>query len=184
MYFIVGKFDEELNLVDWQSRFNCQIKICPILFSPATRNDVMHAVALLAAPGVPLHKLSTRTMPVIFLVNLQTHSFVQVLQVRGWQHSLIHVCAQCSWWCNMLWGPTAKLKFHQQFLYTRFGAKPPNLKASNIYMIPSNGQFSREKSFADWWKIQFLWRKLARIAQFCHAKGRHAPKFYGENFCK
>ena len=58
---------------------------------PATCNDVMHAVAL----SLPLYvsctcsKLGTSTLT--FLVNLQTHGFVQVPQVRGRQCSLINV---------------------------------------------------------------------------------------------
>ena len=39
-------------------------------------NDVMHAVALLAPPS------GASTPPVLFLVNLQTHGFIQVPQAR------------------------------------------------------------------------------------------------------
>ena len=41
----------------------------------------------------------------------------------------------------------------------------------------SSGKLSGEKTFANWWKIRFSRRKLSRIARFCCAKGRHAPKF-------
>ena len=30
----------------------------------------------------------------------------------------------------------------------------------------------------------FQGRKFLQIAHFCHAQGRHTPKFYGENFRK
>ena len=50
---------------------------------------------------------SASTLPVIFLVNLLTHVIVQVPQARRRQHSLINT-SQCLWWCNMLWGITAK----------------------------------------------------------------------------
>ena len=46
------------------------------IISPATCNDVMHAVALLAPPS------GASTLPVLFLVNLQTHGFIQVSQAR------------------------------------------------------------------------------------------------------
>ena len=49
---------------------------------------------------------------------------------------------------------------------------------------PYSGEVSREKTFANWWKIWFSWRKLSQIARFYRAKGCHAPKFYRENFCK
>ena len=49
-YHIAGKFDEELNLVVGETT-----KL--ILFLPAMRNDVMHAVALLAPPGTTLREL-------------------------------------------------------------------------------------------------------------------------------
>jgi len=45
-------------------------------------------------------------------------------------------------------------------------------------------KLSREKTFANWWKKRFSWRKLSRIARSCHAKGHHAPKFRRENFRK
>ena len=38
-----------------------------------------------------LHKYGTSTLPVILLVNLRTHGFVQVPQARGQQRSLINV---------------------------------------------------------------------------------------------
>ena len=43
-----------------------------------------------------------------------------------------------------------------------------------------SGKLSREKTFTNWWKIWFSWRKLLRIALFCRAKGCHTPKFRGE----
>ena len=66
-----------------------------ILAAPATRKTyVIHAVALLAPPGTPFHKLYiANTLPVIFLVNSQTHGFVQVPKVRGRQRSSTH--SQC-----------------------------------------------------------------------------------------
>ena len=51
----------------------------------------------------------------------------------------------------------------------------------DIAELPYSGKLSREKTFADRWKIRFSRRKLSRIACFCHAKGHHAPKFRGEN---
>ena len=39
----------------WQS--GLKLPYSPILFSPVTRNDVMHAVALLVLPGTPLREL-------------------------------------------------------------------------------------------------------------------------------
>ena len=50
----------------------------------------------------------------------------------------------------------------------------------HIAELPYSGKLSREKTFADRWKIRFSRRKLSRIACFCHAKGHHAPKFRGE----
>ena len=52
-------------------------------------------------------ELGASTLPVIFLLNVQTRGFVQVLQ---WEDGIAHryVCGQCSWWCNMLWGACAK----------------------------------------------------------------------------
>ena len=46
--------------------------------------------------------------------------------------------------------------------------------------LPYSGKLSWEKT--NLWKIQFSWRKLSRIACFCHAKGCHAPNFAEKTF--
>ena len=48
--------------------------------------------------------------------------------------------------------------------------------------LPHTRKLSREKTFTNWWKIWFSWRKLLRIVPFCWANGRHAPKYRRENF--
>ena len=54
----------------------------------------------------------------------------------------------------------------------------------NSSLIPFSGKLLREKTFVNWWKMWFSWRKLSQIVRFCHAKGHHAPKFRRENFRK
>ena len=48
--------------------------------------------------------------------------------------------------------------------------------------IPYSRKLSREKTFCNWWKIRFSWRKLLRIARFCFAKRCHAPNFAEKTF--
>ena len=48
--------------------------------------------------------------------------------------------------------------------------------------LPYSGKLLREKTFANWRKIRFSRRKLSQIAQFCCAKGCHAPNFAEETF--
>ena len=48
--------------------------------------------------------------------------------------------------------------------------------------LPYSRKLSREKTFANWWKISFLRRKLLLIACLCCAKECYAPRFCGENF--
>ena len=50
--------------------------------------------------------------------------------------------------------------------------------------LPLSRKLLREKTFANWWKIWFSWRKLSRIACFCCAKWRHIPKFYGKKLLR
>ena len=47
-----------------------------------------------------------------------------------------------------------------------------------LHQIPYSRKLLREKTFANWWKIWFLQRKLLWIARFCHTKGQHAQKLY------
>ena len=79
------------------------------IISHATHNDVMDAVALLAPPS-PVLLYPTNMLPVIFLVNLRTHGFVQVRTSSERQQ------------CTLINGPEAP---------------PPNLKTTNIsgYMV-------------------------------------------------
>ena len=49
-------------------------------------------------------------------------------------------------------------------------------------LIPYSRKLSKEKTFANWWTMQFLLRKFSRIARFCHAKGHHTPNFAEKNF--
>ena len=44
--------------------------------------------------------------------------------------------------------------------------------------LPYSGKLSREKTFANWWKIWFSQWKLSQIVRFCHTKECHAPKFH------
>ena len=43
-------------------------------------------------------------------------------------------------------------------------------------------KLSREKTFVNWWKIQFLQRKLSPIARFCSTKGATPPNFMEKTF--
>ena len=52
----------------------------------------------------------------------------------------------------------------------------------DLLVIPYSGKLSRQKTFANWWKIQSLHRKLLRIARFCCAKGHYAPNFVEKTF--
>ena len=44
------------------------------------------------------------------------------------------------------------------------------------------GSLSREKTFGNWWKIWFSWRKLLLMAHFCCAKECFIPKFRGKTY--
>ena len=59
-----------------------------------------------------------------------------------------------------------------------------NIVCNLLFCLSYSGKVSREKTFANWWKIWFVQRKLSWIVRFCRTKGRHAPKFHGENFLK
>ena len=65
-------------------------------------------------------------LPVIFLVNLQTHGFVQVPQARGRQRSLINALAM------FIMTYYAAKRHRQIFLFRPLGTKPPNLMTANI----------------------------------------------------
>jgi len=87
-YRIAGKFDWELNLwLGWK----CLIKSANIIFTlhMQWRNACSwpHLAPLYTSCTCSL--LSTGTLPVIFLANLHTHSFVQVPQVEGEQSSMM-----------------------------------------------------------------------------------------------
>ena len=68
-----------------------------MLFPPATHNDVMHAVVLLAPrPSTQvLHTASSALArcQLFFFVNLRTDGLVQVPQTRGRQRFLINAYA-------------------------------------------------------------------------------------------
>ena len=49
-------------------------------------------------------------------------------------------------------------------------------------MVPHSGKLSREKTFANWWKIQFSQTRLPWIARFCSTKGATPPKFMEKTF--
>ena len=51
----------------------------------------------------------------------------------------------------------------------------PSGNGSTQVCVVYSRKLSREKTFANWWKIWFSQRKLSQIAGFCHTKGRHAP---------
>ena len=42
--------------------------------------------------------------------------------------------------------------------------------------VPCSGKLSRERTFANWWKIQFSQRKLSQITHFCCTKEPHSHK--------
>lgn len=68
-------------------------------------------------------------LPVVFLVKFQAHDFVQVFQARGWQLTLPDTHAH---------NVHDDVRHHHQTLispvlfYTRFEAKPPNLKTAKF----------------------------------------------------
>ena len=98
----------------------------------------MHAELLLAPSTRAVHRASsalTRTLPVLFLVNLRTHGFVQVPQVRGWQRSLINACAMFM----IMRLPPSNLNSANIFFDAWFGAKLPNLNSTNISGYPVYG---------------------------------------------
>ena len=67
-------------------------------------------------------------LPVLFPVNLLTHGFVQVPQVRdGNVRAIVYDDVICCW------GATAKLIFHQYFLTLSLGGKLPNLFKDRQY---------------------------------------------------
>ena len=69
-------------------------------------------------------------------------------------------------------------------LYRNFHkhSNPPTLLKLYLSWVPYSGKLSREKTFANWWKIHFSRRKRSRIAPFSCANGCHAPKFRRDNF--
>ena len=48
--------------------------------------------------------------------------------------------------------------------------------------LPYRGKLSRKKTFTNWWKIRYSWKKLSQINHSCHTKGHHAPKFAEKTF--
>ena len=70
-------------------------------------------------------------LPVIFLVNLRTHGFVQVPQARGRQRCLINVLAMFIMTVLRCKAPPPNLN-PPIFVFRPLGTKPPNLMTANI----------------------------------------------------
>ena len=102
----------------------------------------MHAVVLLAPPGTPLCELytylGTSMLPVTFLVNLETHGFVQVTQAKVQQHFLINAH-------TMFMMMSYAVRHHGQYFYVL--SFEPNCQISRLVirynLIQNYGQVFR-----------------------------------------
>ena len=54
----------------------------------------------------------------------------------------------------------------------------------HVVLLPYSWKLSREKTFANWLKIQFSRRKLSPIAHFCHAIDATPPNFAMKTFAR